>query len=86
MNRKISGKKVVVFGGMGFIGSHLVNHLCRNSCQVDIVTRSNIRKPQYFLGNEPGQVKVLKIDEFNEKNLDKIVQNADIIFNKKKFI
>ena len=81
MNRKISGKKVIVFGGMGFIGSHLVNHLCRNSCQVDIVTRSNIRKPQYFLGNEPGQVKVLKIDEFNEKNLDKIVQNADIIFN-----
>ncbi len=81
MNRKISGKKVIVFGGMGFIGSHLVNHLCQNSCQVDIVTRSNIGKPQYFLGNEPGQVKVIKIGEFNEKNLDRIVQNADIIFN-----
>ena len=44
MNEKISGKKVVVFGGRGFIGSHLVNLLCKNSCQVDIVTRSDKKK------------------------------------------
>ncbi len=81
MNRKISGKKVVVFGGTGFIGSHLVNHLCRNSCQVEIVTRSDIRKLKYFLGSEPGQVSISKIDKFDEVSLDKIVQNSDIIFN-----
>ena len=81
MNRKISGKKVIVFGGTGFIGSLLVIILCRISCHVDIVTRSNIRQPQYFLGNEPGQVKVLKIDEFNNKNLNKILQKADMVFN-----
>ena len=57
MNTKIKGKKVVIFGGTGFIGSHLINSLCKSSCQIDVVTRSNIKKLDFFVGNEPGHCK-----------------------------
>ena len=81
MNYKISGKKIVIFGGTGFVGSHLVNILCKNSCQIDIITRSNKKKLDFFLANEPGQVRLLKIGEFSAEEIDKFLKNADIVFN-----
>ena len=81
MNFKIRGKKIVIFGGTGFVGSHLVNMLCKNSCQIDIITRSNRKKLDFFLGNEPGQVKLLKIERFSAEEIDKFLKNADIVFN-----
>ena len=39
MSSNLRGKRVVVFGGTGFIGSHLVNHLCDEACEIKIITR-----------------------------------------------
>ena len=41
MRTKLSGKKVLIFGGGGFIGSHLVKHLCKESCQINIISSHN---------------------------------------------
>ena len=49
MSSNLRGKKVVVFGGNGFIGSHLVNHLCEEACEVKIVTKQKKPKKKFFL-------------------------------------
>ena len=50
MRTNLSGKKVVIFGGGGFIGSHLVKNLCKESCQINIVSRNlKISSPLFLL-------------------------------------
>ena len=56
MSSNLRGKKVVVFGGSGFIGSHLVNHLCEEACEIKIVTKQKKPKKNIFFASEPGQV------------------------------
>ena len=44
----VLNKKIVIFGGGGFIGSHLVKHLCGESCQIDIVSRASVSPSPLF--------------------------------------
>ena len=80
MNSNLRGKKVVVFGGSGFIGSHLVNHLCDEACEIKIVTREKTSGKNFFFANEPGQVSFEEID-YNQTAINKALINYDIVFN-----
>ena len=81
MRTKLSGKKVVIFGGAGFIGSHLVKCLCKESCQINIVSRNPKSTPPLFFANDPGQIKFKKISSFNQKEIDSQVEGSDVVFN-----
>ena len=65
----------------GFIGSHLVKNLCKESCQINIVSRNLKISSPLFFANDPGQIKIKKIDNFNQKEIDKQVEGSDVVFN-----
>ena len=81
MNSSLSGKKIVIFGGSGFIGSHLVSRLCEEACQIHIVTRGLNNSNNFFFANDPGQVNFEQIDSYNQENINKKVEGCDIVFN-----
>ena len=50
MNQDLNGKKKLQFlVGRGFIGNHLVSSLCKQPCQIEVVTRKLNYKSTHFL-------------------------------------
>ncbi|MEC8265734.1 MAG: complex I NDUFA9 subunit family protein [Pseudomonadota bacterium] len=81
MRKTLSGKKVVIFGGAGFIGSHLVKHICKESCQINIITRNPKDELPIFFANDPGQIKLKKINKFSQDEIDNQIEGSDVVFN-----
>ena len=84
MSSSLRGKKVVIFGGNGFIGSHLVNYLCNESCQVKIVSRQENKIKFFFWEVNLDSLSLSLLFEkikYNEQYIDKVTEGCDIIFN-----
>ena len=81
MKSNLSGKKIVVFGGTGFIGTHLVKGLCKEACQIRIISRSTQSKKTRFFANDPGQIEVINLDKFTQDNVTSVTTESDVIFN-----
>lgn len=81
MANNFDGKKIVIFGGAGFIGKYLISRFSKYSCNIQIVTRDLKKKKNLkFLGGL-GQVNVSQITKFSEENIKDLVFEADIVVN-----
>ncbi|MGG1689032.1 NAD-dependent epimerase/dehydratase family protein [Heyndrickxia ginsengihumi] len=69
--------KAVVFGGTGFIGSHVVEQLCLAGHQVTTVVRNT--SDLTFL--ESLGVEIVKIDFSNQKNIGKVMEGNEVVYN-----
>lgn len=67
-------KKILITGGSGYIGSHLLSTLLELGAEMTILTRS----PERFVGKK---VEIMEGDILDEKILEKAVLNKDFIFN-----
>jgi len=67
-------KKVVIFGGSGFLGSYVADELTRRNYDVVI---ADINKSKYIQEDQRFQ----KVDILNISNIEEIIADADIVYN-----
>lgn len=67
-------KKVVVFGGSGFLGSYVADELTRRNYDVTI---ADINSSMYLQENQ----KFKKVDVLDIKNIKEIINDADMVYN-----
>ena len=75
-------KKVLIFGGSGQIGRHLIRRLTKRNNLVTVVTR-NLHKKGIILKTQgnPGYVEVVEANIFKEEELNHLFEDKDICIN-----
>jgi UDP-glucose 4-epimerase len=79
----LKGKRVLVTGGAGFIGSHIVDLLCDEGC-VEIVALDNMvrgRPENLKSASKRGPVRLVHGDIRDGKLMAPLVKAADIVFH-----
>ena len=74
-------RRALVTGGAGFIGSHIVDRLIREGCQVtvlDDLSTGNLRNLQ---GSRSSRLKIVRGDVRNVKLVRDSLQNIEVVFH-----
>ena len=75
-------KKVLIFGGSGQIGRHLLRRLTNKNYLVTVVTRNLHTKGTVLrLGGNPGYVEIIEANIFDEEKLNDLFKDKDICIN-----
>src|SRR5512136_2882153 len=78
---RLKDKSILITGGAGFIGSHLVDRLLQEN-EVTVLDNFSSGKRMYVAGNlEKPQFHLLEMDLLKTDSLEKALEGKDIVFH-----
>jgi UDP-glucose 4-epimerase len=79
----LNGKRILVTGGAGFIGSHIIDLLCNEGCDEIVAVDNMVRgRPENLKQSlRRGPVHIVQGDIRDTKLMATLIRNADIVFH-----
>lgn len=77
----LKDKRILVTGGAGFVGSHIVDQLLEEGCRGIVVIDNMIRGRRENLGKANGHVDLIESDIRDRNLMERLVARADIVFH-----
>lgn len=72
---------IVVFGGSGFIGRHIVGRLAKTGARIRVAVRNPLLAGRVFPMGDPGQIAAVRCNLTDEKQVAAAVAGADVVIN-----
>ena len=77
----LKDKRILVTGGAGFIGSHIVDQLIEEGCSSITVIDNMVRGRHENLANADGKVDLIEADVCDRDLMERLVRRADVVFH-----
>ena len=76
-------KSIVIFGGAGFVGKHIIRRLAKNSYKIIVPYQKSIQEAKIRLLGVTGQIIPFRYESLNDKRLQSILTNTEVCINLK---
>jgi len=76
-------KTVVIFGGSGFVGRHIIRRIAKNGHKILIPHQSKVNEARLRLLGTTGQVIPINFNYLYEDRLSNLIDHSDVVINLK---
>lgn len=76
-------KTVIIFGGSGFVGRHIIGRIAKNGYKIIIPYQRNLNGAKLRLLGDTGQIIPIKFINLNQTKILNLIEKADVIINLK---
>ena len=76
-------KSIVIFGGAGFVGKHLIRRLTKNGHKIIVPYQRSVQEAKIRLLGVTGQVIPFRYSSLEDKRLKSVLNNTQVCINLK---
>ncbi len=76
-------KSIVIFGGSGYVGKHLIRRLTKNGYKIIVPYQRSVQEAKIRLLGVTGQVIPFRYSSLDDKRLKSVLNNVDVCINLK---